>query len=301
MERTRQTVLIVDDEPMNIEILYETLSAEHEILFATNGQEALRIASSELPDLILLDVVLPDLDGYQVCTQLKSDSKTRDIPVIFITAMDHEEDETKGLDVGAIDYLSKPIRSPIVRARVRNHLELKRHRDYLGKLSATDGLTGIANRRWFDEQLEREWRRARREHAPLSLLLMDIDFFKAYNDHYGHLAGDDCLLQIALMPNQCTKRPADLVARYGGEEFVCLLPDTDAEGALWVANLLQGEVSRLSIPHAYSSVADHVTLSIGVATMVPVVGQLPFDLIRRADELLYAAKQNGRNQVRIGL
>jgi diguanylate cyclase (GGDEF)-like protein len=301
MEERKQTVLIVDDEPMNIEILYEALGAEHEILFATNGQEALSIASSELPDLILLDVVLPDLDGYQICTQLKSDSKTRDIPVIFITAMDLEEDETKGLDAGAIDYLSKPIRSPIVRARVRNHLELKRHRDYLGKLSSTDGLTGVANRRWFDEQLEREWRRARREHSSLSLLLMDIDFFKAYNDHYGHLAGDDGLRQIAQRLSKCTRRPGDLVARYGGEEFVCLLPDTDAEGALRVANLLREEVEGLNIPHGYSPVADHVTLSIGVSTLVPVVGQPPLDLIRRADELLYAAKQNGRNQVRTGL
>ncbi len=298
MEEKKQTVLIVDDEPMNIEIINEALGAEHEILFATNGQEALSIASNELPDLILLDVILPDLDGYQVCTRLKADPKTRDIPVIFVTAMDHEEEETKGLDVGAIDYLAKPIRSPIVRARVRNHLELKRYRDYLEKLSATDGLTGVANRRWFDEQLEREWRRAKRKHIPLSLILMDIDFFKAYNDHYGHLAGDDCLRQLARALDKCARRPGDLVARYGGEEFVCLIPDTDTDGALWVANLFRGEVEGLNIPHAYSSVADHVTLSIGVSTLVPVVGEPSFDLIRRADELLYAAKQSGRNQVR---
>jgi diguanylate cyclase (GGDEF)-like protein len=298
MEERKQTVLIVDDEPMNIEILNEALGAEHEILFATNGQEALGIASNELPDLILLDVILPDLDGYQVCTRLKNDPKTRDIPIIFVASMDPEEDEAKGLDVGAIDYLAKPIRSPIVRARVRNHLELKRYRDYLEKVSATDGLTRIANRRWFDEQLEREWRRARRKHTPLSLILMDIDFFKAYNDHYGHLAGDDCLRQLARALEGCARRPADLVARYGGEEFVCLLPDTDANGALCVATLLREKVDGLNIPHAYSPVADHVTLSIGVSTLVPVVGQPPFDLIRRADELLYAAKQNGRNQVR---
>lgn len=295
MEERKQTVLIVDDEPMNIEILNEALGAEHEILFATNGQEALGIASNELPDLILLDVILPDLDGYQVCKRLKNDPKTRDIPVIFVASMDPEEDEAKGLDVGATDYLAKPIRSPIVRARVRNHLELKRYRDYLEKVSAKDGLTGVANRRWFDDQLEREWRRARRNHTPLSLILMDIDFFKAYNDHYGQLAGDDCLRQLARALDKCARRPADLVARYGGEEFVCLLPDTDANGALWVASRLREEVNGLNIPHAYSLVADHLTLSIGVSTLVPVVGQPPFDLIRRADEFLYAAKQNGRN------
>jgi diguanylate cyclase (GGDEF)-like protein len=298
MEEKKQTVLIVDDEPMNIEILNEALGAEQEIFFATSGQEALDIALNELPDLILLDVVLPDLDGYQVCAQLKADPKTRNIPVIFVTAMDHQEDEAKGLDMGAIDYLAKPIRSSIVKARVRNHLEIKRYRDYLENLSATDGLTGIPNRRWFDEQLEREWRRARRKHTPLSLILMDIDFFKAYNDHYGHLAGDDCLRQLAQALNQCVRRPADLVARYGGEEFVCLLPETNGEGTLCVANLFRKEVDRLNIPHACSSVADHVTLSIGVSAVVPAVGQPSFDLIRRADEHMYGAKKNGRNQIR---
>lgn len=301
MEERKQSILIVDDEPMNIEILNETLGAEYEILFATHGQEALRIASDERPDLILLDVVMPDLDGYQVCTRLKADPKTRDITIIFVTARDQEEDEAKGLSIGAIDYLAKPIRSAIVRARVRNHLDLKRYRDYLEKLSSTDGLTGVANRRWLDEQLEREWRRARRKQTHLSLILMDIDFFKAYNDHYGHLAGDDCLRQIAQTLNKRTMRPGDLVARYGGEEFVCLLPDTRTEGALWVAKRIQEEVEGLNISHASSPAADHVTLSIGVSTLVPVVGQSPLDLIRRADELLYAAKQDGRNQIKTGL
>ena len=228
MEPARQTVLIVDDAPANIEVLSEALSDEYEVLFATSGQDALDVAAEQHPDLILLDVMMPEMDGYEVCTRLKGDTKTQTIPIIFVTAMDHEEEETKGLNVGAIDYLAKPIRPAIVRARVRNHLELKRYRDNLECLSSTDGLTGIANRRRFDEFLDREWLRARRCQTPLSLILMDIDLFKGYNDHYGHLAGDDCLRHLAREMTACLRRPTDLVARYGGEEFACLLPDTDA-------------------------------------------------------------------------
>jgi diguanylate cyclase (GGDEF)-like protein len=293
----RQTVLIVDDTPSNIEILSEALGNEHEILFATSGEEALKIALQESPDLILLDVMMPGIDGYEVCARIKADPLGRSIPVIFVTAMDQEEDEAKGLDVGGIDYLTKPIRPPIVRARVSNHLELKRYRDFLQSLSATDGLTGIANRRRCEDFLEQEWRRALRNQMPLSLILIDIDLFKAFNDCYGHLAGDECLRRVAQMLAESCRRPADLAARYGGEEFACLLPETDLGGAVWVANRILGNMNALNIPHATSTVADHVTLSIGVATLIPMVGQAHFDLIHRADKLLYAAKRKGRNQV----
>jgi diguanylate cyclase (GGDEF)-like protein len=298
MEMDRPTVLIVDDTPTNIEILSEALSTEYEVLFATNGQDALNVAFDATPDLILLDVMMPEMDGYQVCEKLKADSRTRGIPVIFVTAMDQEADEAKGLSVGAIDYLAKPIRLPIVKARVRNHLELKRYRDFLENLSLTDGLTGIANRRRLDEAIDAEWRRAKRNQTLLSLILMDIDHFKGYNDRYGHLAGDDCLRYLARGLSECVRRPSDLVARYGGEEFPCLLADTDAEGAMWVATQMRDKVNFLSVPYEGSSVADHVTLSFGVATMLPIVGQSFFDLIRRADELLYDAKRGGRNLIR---
>ena len=301
MDARRQVVLIVDDTPANIEILNEALGNEYEILFATNGQDALNIAFDQNPDLILLDVMMPEMDGYAVCTRLKQESRTSSIPVIFVTALDQEGDETKGLGVGAIDYIIKPIRPAIVQARVHNHLELKRYRDLLENLSATDGLTGISNRRHFDEILAIEWRRAKRNQTPLSLILMDIDVFKAYNDHYGHLAGDDCLYHVARVISRCVQRPSDLVARYGGEEFACLMPDTDADGAIMVAKQMRSALENLNIPHAYSPVADHVTLSFGVAMMVPLAGQPLFDLIRRADELLYTAKRNGRNQIRSGL
>jgi diguanylate cyclase (GGDEF)-like protein len=297
-ENIKQTVLIVDDAPTNIEILSEVLDSEYEVLFAVSGEDALNIAFEETPDLILLDIIMPQMDGYEVCSRLKADPRTRAIPVIFVTAMDQEEDETKGLALGAIDYLTKPIRPPIVRARVRNHLELKRYRDVLERMTTTDGLTGISNRRRFDESLECEWSRARRSQKPLSLIMLDIDFFKAFNDHYGHLAGDDCLRQVARGLANSVRRPADLVARYGGEEFVCLLPETDASGAAWMANQLLETMKELNLPHAHSQVADHVTLSMGVVTLIPLVGQSSSDLVRSADELLYEAKQNGRNQFR---
>jgi diguanylate cyclase (GGDEF)-like protein len=297
-ETARQSILIVDDAPVNIEVLSEALATDYEVLFATSGQEALNIAFEENPDLILLDIVMPNMDGYEVCAQLKADPRTMAIPVIFVTAMDQEEDETRGLAVGAIDYLTKPIRPPIVRARVHNHLELKRYRDFLEHSSSTDGLTGISNRRCFDEFLEREWGRATRNHSPLSLILLDIDFFKAFNDHYGHLAGDDCLRQVAHGLARSVRRPADLVARYGGEEFASLLPDTDAKGAAWMANHFLETMNAMNIPHARSELADHVTLSMGVATLIPLVGQSSSELVLHADQLLYEAKKNGRNQFR---
>jgi diguanylate cyclase (GGDEF)-like protein len=292
------TILIVDDLPSNIEILAGLLGEEYEILFATSGEEALEIAHRQIPDLILLDVVMPEMDGYTVCARLKEDEVTRDIPVIFVTGKDQDEDESKGLIAGGIDYITKPIRPAIVTARIRNHLELKRSRDSLKILAAIDGLTGIANRRRFDEVLAKEWLRAKRNQSPLSLLLMDIDFFKAFNDHYGHLAGDDCLRRLAPGLLKATRRPADLVARYGGEEFALLMPDTDADGCIYIANLVQENLKLINIPHAFSNAADHVTLSIGAATMIPKDEQTPFDLIKSADELLYLAKHNGRNQIR---
>lgn len=294
----KQNILIVDDMTSNIEVLNGVLGSDYEIMFATSGKEALEMASSHIPDLILLDIVMPDMDGYEVCARLKADAVTRDIPIIFVTAKDQEEDESKGLNAGVIDYITKPIRPSIVRARIRNHLELKRYRDSLKALSMVDGLTSIPNRRQLDEALDNEWRRARRNQTPLSVLMMDIDYFKAYNDHYGHLAGDDCLRQLARGLSDVVRRPADLVARYGGEEFVFLLPDTGAGGAINAANRVQEKVKLLNIPHAYSSVANHVTLSIGVATMVPTDKQTVIDLIKQADECLYDAKQSGRNTVK---
>jgi len=293
----RQRILIVDDTPANIRILQEILGDKHEILFATSGREALDLIAQRPPDLILLDVMMPGMDGYEVCRKLKANPSTRNIPVIFITALDDEQDETRGLEVGGIDYITKPISPPIVRARVRNHLELKRYRDTLEHLSAIDGLTGVANRRRLDEWLEREWRRELRNGAPLSVCLMDVDFFKRFNDRYGHAAGDECLRKIAATLSGMVQRPTDLIARYGGEEFVAVLPETDAAHATMLAEKFRTRVEGLGIPHADSPVADHVTISGGVATTLPSEHAGPADLLKAADGCLYEAKKTGRNRI----
>ncbi|MBF0494998.1 MAG: PleD family two-component system response regulator [Deltaproteobacteria bacterium] len=297
MAANKQKILIVDDTPQNIEVLAEVLGPDQEILFAVSGRDGLDIALSEAPDLILLDVMMPEMDGYEVCTRLKAEERTKDIPVIFITALNQEDDEAKGLEIGAIDYITKPISPPIVRARVKNHLELKRYRDFLENLSSLDGLTGVPNRRRFDECLDLEWRRALRSGGPFALIMMDIDFFKAFNDNYGHVLGDDCLKRVAAALATVARRPGDMVARYGGEEFVCLLPETNIEGAVQVADSLREKVISQGIPHRFSSVAGHVTMSFGVAVMIPSLNKSPTDLIKLADERLYQAKQTGRNRI----
>jgi diguanylate cyclase (GGDEF)-like protein len=297
MPSDRQTVLIVDDTPANIEVLNAILGVEYEILFATSGRDALVILADQTPDLILLDITMPEMDGYEVCRRLKADPHTCNIPVIFITSLSEEEDETRGLEVGAIDYLSRPIRAPVVKARVQNHLELKRYRDKLENLSAMDGLTGIPNRRRLDEYLDQEWLRGLRSQSPLSVCMMDVDFFKRFNDLYGHAAGDNCLRRVALALASVIRRPADFVARYGGEEFIYVLPDTDSDGAVDLAEKFRDSVAALGIPHADSTTATYVTISGGLATAVPTEDSSPAQLLEAADRLLYWAKRAGRNQI----
>lgn len=296
-EMERQKALVVDDSEANIQLLSEFLSPICSVFFAMNGEEAIRLADTLRPDIILLDVMMPGMDGYEVCRRIKANNDLKDIPIIFVTAMGSEDDEAKGLELGAIDYISKPISPAIVKARVKNHLELKRYRDLLERISLIDGLTGIPNRREFDMKLGEEWRRAIRNGELISLIMMDIDFFKNYNDHYGHLAGDDCLRKVAKALVSTMKRPGDMVARYGGEEFACILPDTDTQGALIVAEMLLNSVSDLKIPHATSTVADHITISIGFASKLPDPGTSHESLILEADTMLYNAKKHGRKRI----
>jgi diguanylate cyclase (GGDEF)-like protein len=289
-------ILIVDDEPANIRTLGGLLGEEYTLHFATGGEEALAIAAREVPDLILLDIRMPGMDGYEVSRRLSQEPQTSDIPVIFVTALDEEADEAKGLEMGGVDYITKPLRGPIVKARVANHVRLKQYRDQLQALSRLDGLTGVANRRQFDEALAREWGRAQRNGTPLSLILADVDHFKAYNDNYGHLAGDEVLKQVAATLEGTLYRPSDRLARYGGEEFIALLPDTDLDGACELARRMGEAVAELGLPHAYSEAAGHVTVSLGMATTYPAQDTAPESLCRAADHHLYAAKQAGRNQ-----
>jgi diguanylate cyclase (GGDEF)-like protein len=290
-------ILLVDDVPTNIQMLNETLKDGYHLFFATNGRDALRIASESLPDLILLDVIMPEMDGYEVCRTLKSDPLMRDIPIIFITAMNQQEDEAIGLELGAVDYITKPFNSTIVKLRIRNQIELKRQRDLLARLSHLDGLTGIPNRRALDEALAREWRRGSRSLRPLSLLMIDIDYFKAYNDSCGHLAGDDCLRAVAQALKIPLGRAADFVGRFGGEEFLAILPETDEVGALIVANEILAAVASLCIPHPASPLEPTVTLSIGIATALAQREDQPDCLLNAADKALYQAKQEGRNRI----
>lgn len=294
----RSTILIVDDQPTNIRVLGEALKNDYQIKMATTGEKALEIAGSEAPpDLILLDILMPGIDGYEVCKRLKQNPKTEKIPVIFITAKNQEADETKGLGYGAVDYITKPFSIPIVKARAKTHLELKKHRDLLEDLSTLDGLTGIPNRRKFDDYLEMEWKRAVRGSYPVSIIMIDIDYFKLFNDNYGHSAGDDCLKTVAQSLNMASRRPADFIARYGGEEFVGILPNTFIEKAAEFAQRLRLSVEELHIPHKFSLVSDKITVSLGCAATIPTVKKSYDLLIKNADKALYEAKSKGRNQL----
>lgn len=296
---SKQTVLVVDDEPLNIKVLSQALSPWYRVKAATHGQDALKIAASDdPPDLILLDVAMPGMSGYQVCDQLKSNHTTRDIPVIFITARNSNEDEAYGLELGAVDYITKPFSLPIVMARIRNQLLLKIKTDMLEQLVSIDSLTELANRRRFDEVLDQEWRRCVRNGIPLSIIMIDVDFFKLLNDSAGHAAGDVCLKQIAQTLKSTTRRSSDTVARYGGEEFCAILPGIAHKDALQLAENMRQNVEQQQIPHPRSPLSTTVTISLGVATTLPELHGTPTALLSQADEMLYQAKTSGRNEVK---
>ncbi|BBK31789.1 response regulator receiver modulated diguanylate cyclase [Stella humosa] len=297
MVEKKPTVLIVDDVSVNLALMSAILEGDCRTICTGDSARVLSLALEHQPDLILLDIMMPGLDGFEVCGMLKANPNTRDIPVIFLTSLAEEVDEERGLGLGAIDYITKPFSVPVVRARVRNHLELQRQRDLLERLSSIDGLTGISNRRAFDRALEREWLRAQRHESPLSLLMIDVDLFKQFNDGYGHIAGDECLKAIARTVADQAGRAADLVARYGGEEFACILPDTCRGGAVRVAEKIRQSVLDLAIPHAFSSVSPLVTVSIGGATARPTNDLDLEELVRRADARLYESKNAGRNRI----
>jgi diguanylate cyclase (GGDEF)-like protein len=300
-------ILLVDDDPTVIGLLGSMLQECGRLRFATSGADALRMARQSVPDLVLLDIEMPGMSGFEVCTAMKETPLLMDVPIIFITGHDDADHEVTGLAMGATDFIVKPPRAAQVVARVRMHLRVKQLTDALRNAAYIDGLTGIANRRQFEETIHREWLRAQRVGSPLSLLMIDIDAFKSYNDHYGHQAGDRCLQAVAQSLKHAVHRPADLSARYGGEEFAVLLPDTDACGARFLALHLLQAVDVMRLPHANSPASDHVTVSIGVSAFEDFA--LPRDaqplqhlqvsvLVAAADQALYAAKAGGRHQAR---
>jgi diguanylate cyclase (GGDEF)-like protein len=293
----RPTIMLVDDEVSNIEILNAALEESYELCFATSGREALDLARNVMPDLILLDVMMPEMDGFEVCRRLKADPLVADVPIIFTTARGEQEAEVRGLEAGAIDYVTKPISPVILQARVRNHIDLKRMRDELAELAVTDALTGLSNRRRLEQALQIETDRLAREAKLLTVIILDIDFFKQFNDTYGHPAGDRCIAMVAAALNRAVRRAAEVTARYGGEEFACVLPGVGHHAAMEIANNIRDQVYSLSIPHQKSAAADFVTVSVGVATAICLPGATPDFWLQAADAQLYLAKQSGRNNV----
>lgn len=296
----RPKLLVVDDQAINIQSIYDIFQNDYDVFMATTGQQALSFCHTTQPDLILLDVLMPGMNGHEVCQQLKSDPLTANIPVIFITAKDSAADESQCLNEGAVDFITKPVNPAVVRARVRTHLTLKFQSDLLRSMALIDGLTGVANRRHFDEMLDKEWRRCVRAGHAISLIMIDVDFFKRYNDHYGHQAGDECLAAIGLLLKSCFSRPHDLIARYGGEEFACLLPETALDGAVKKAGEVKAAVDALEIRHELSDVSPFITISLGVASISPARGDTPHQLVAMADKLLFSAKHAGRDQIHSG-
>ena len=298
-KRMNPSILIVDDNATMIQVLSGMLKGVAQLRFATRGQDALDLMARSVPDLVLLDTEMPGMGGYEVCAAMKADPRLADIPVIFVTSHGETEAEVRALEAGAVDFITKPVNAALLLARVRTQLRIKSLTDELRNLATTDGLTGVSNRRHFDELLQREWQRCARSAVPLSLLMVDVDHFKRYNDHYGHPAGDSCLKAVARALLSVAQRPGDRVGRLGGEEFAVLLPDTDAAGAMDLAERALQAVRALRMPHAQSPHTDHVTISVGVATHRAQGGSLgdgaPQKLISQADKALYAAKNGGRD------
>ncbi|MCW7541450.1 diguanylate cyclase [Aquabacterium sp. A7-Y] len=302
-------ILLVDDDVNMIRALGKMLSGVGALRFAQSGQQAMSLACSAAPDLVLLDAEMPGMTGFEVCEAMKTDPALESVPIIFITSHSDTDTEVAGLELGAADFIAKPINPALLLARVHTQLRLKRMSDLLRRESKSDGLTGVSNRRHFDEVLSREWRRARRSVQPISLLLIDVDHFKRFNDTYGHAAGDKCLQDVAQAMSRELRRPGDLLARYGGEEFAMLMPETAEDGALHVAQRVIQAVDELQIRHEAASPRGRVSISVGVATFEEPRHRVPQEarnsgyaalgcgsqsLLLAADRALYAAKNAGR-------
>jgi len=298
LDSDKPNVLIVDDEKSNLKVLSEILKEDAHVLIAKNGAQALSRAKQVVPTLILLDVVMPEMDGFDVILALKNDELTRNIPVIFITGLSDVDNEEKGFLLGACDYIQKPFHASIVKARVKLHLQLAHQCRLLEELASIDPLTSLANRRKFDQVLELEWAAGKRDNTQLTILMIDIDFFKAYNDHYGHPAGDDVIKKVAKVLNEQFNRPRDFVARYGGEEFVVVLPNTFGDNILSKMQTCCQAVASLNIPHEYSSVSDCITVSVGGVGCKPTDDIDIGAVVEAADAHLYLAKGSGRDQAK---
>ena len=295
-EAIKNTILVVDDEVANINVLIHLLWQDYTLHVAKDGPTAIEMARTHAPDLILLDIIMPDMDGFEVLSELREFKSTKNIPVIFITGLSSHEDEEKGLSLEVADYISKPFVPAIVKLRIHNQLRIINYLRIIERLSMTDALTGLHNRRSFNEKLRQEWGRAIREEMPLSLIMLDVDNFKQYNDTFGHQQGDIVLLTVSEVFSRTLKRSADFVARWGGEEFIILLPATDLAGAAKLAEDIRKEVERTEIVLADGTITS-VTVSAGVNELIPSQSSVMDKFISDADRAMYVAKGQGRNRV----
>lgn len=293
----RGRILLVDDLHVNILILSQLFKEQHEVAFALNGEKAIELCRSFKPDLILLDIEMPYMSGFEVCKQLKADNSTKNVAIIFVSAHQDEELEAKGFEMGAVDFIHKPINATITKARVENQLLLKKQTDALRSLVMLDSLTGIGNRHHVERRLPEAWRNCIRLQSPISIVMLDVDYFKRYNDIYGHPEGDKALISIAQTIANTIRRPYDFCARYGGEEFICVLPDTDIYGAKVIAQEIVDAVRSLKIAHSDSANCEYVTISAGISAMIPDNSSDWEGAIELADKQLYLAKKNGRDRI----
>jgi two-component system chemotaxis family response regulator WspR len=321
LSKRKLIVLLVDDQPIIAEAVRRALANDPEIIFryCQNPKEALELARKIKPTVILQDLIMPEIDGLTMVKIFRADPLTKEIPIIVLSSKEEAELKCKAFSLGAHDYLIKLPDIIELIARVRYHAKSYIHlqerneafralqeserklaeaNNTLERLTALDGLTGIANRRRFDQELKSSWSRATRQSTSLSLIMIDIDFFKLYNDHYGHQQGDECLKQVALVLAMSATRQTDIVARYGGEEFSVILPETGLKGALEIAESMRKNIEELNMEHRASLISDHITISLGVATAIPEQETNPESLLGAADQALYMAKKEGRNQIR---
>ncbi|GHU89012.1 hypothetical protein FACS1894202_06260 [Clostridia bacterium] len=297
MNEKRKTVFLVDDDDTNLLVGRNALSDTYKVFTISTGERLFEILEKVVPDAILLDVAMPGMDGYEVLGRLKADPRFADITVIFLTARQDDASEVRGLSLGAADFIAKPFKPSVLKARVASHIQVADQLRSAELLSLSDPLTGIPNRRAFDEHLEREWARAMRDKTPLAFLMLDLDKFKNYNDEYGHPQGDELLKAAAGIIASYAKRPADLAARIGGEEFGLLLPTTKIENARIVAERLRSDVEKLRVPVIDTGAETSITISVGAAARIPERGGESAELVADADARLYEAKESGRNRV----
>ncbi|MGX9462589.1 diguanylate cyclase [Shewanella sp. A14] len=293
----RGKILLVDDQVVNIKILHQLLQDDYDIYMARDGHQAIDMCKKVNPDVVLLDIEMPILNGFDVCAHLKQNPATQDVAVIFVSGHFDEDKEVKGFQLGAVDFIHKPINPVITKARIKNQIMLKYQTDLLRSIALLDGLTGVANRRKLEQTLPSCWLQCAREKLPLTIIMLDIDFFKHFNDTYGHTEGDACLRVVAQKIKDTVNRPYDLVARFGGEEFICILPNTDLLGGTYVAQQIVDSIVSLKIAHSGSDVSKFVTISAGVATIIPSADASYQHLIKVADKQLYLSKARGRNRV----